>query len=262
MVSRCFGAIARQKTKWLVLSKKEINVTANLNSYASGCWHQQEIAPTTAVCTAVCVFPAVHFFGACGCSVSKPLRLYLPGGPFCDLVHVKPWRRQLGATTDQRCGLRQPEYRILRSGVAIANPSAVSTGKSMLDSARIVTFWSPSRLFRRSLAVHAGGRSDSQVHDEFRASLGISGIARYATDVTMRAESSILLSVETADGVAIAAPVRKIADSSCRSHLWYVAAPSRLLHGVTCARSQYGARQLWPVRLSPTRPQQIIDFEE
>ena len=24
----------------------------------------------------------------------------------------------------------------------------------------------------------------------------------------------------------------------------------------------YGARQLWPVRLSPTRPQEVIDFEE
>ena len=68
--------------------------------------------------------------------------------------------------------------------------------------------------------------------------------------------------VETADGVAIAAPIREIADSSCRSHLGSVMAPSCLLHGLTCMRSQYGARQLWPVRFSPTRPQEVIDFEE
>ena len=78
----------------------------------------------------------------------------------------------------------------------------------------------------------------------------------------MRAESSILELVEIADGVAIAAPVREIADSSCRSHLSSVAAPSCLLHGLTCTRSQYGARQLGPVRLSPARPQEFIDFEE
>ena len=29
-----------------------------------------------------------------------------------------------------------------------------------------------------------------------------------------------------------------------------------------CMRSQYGARQLWPARLSPIRPQEVIDFEE
>ena len=98
--------------------------------------------------------------------------------------------------------------------------------------------------------------------DLLRAQLGISRIARYATDVTMRAASGILELVETADGVAIAAPVREIADSSCRPHLRSVAAPSCLLHGLTCTRSQYGARQLWPVRLSPTRPQEVIDFEE
>ena len=78
----------------------------------------------------------------------------------------------------------------------------------------------------------------------------------------MRAESSILELVETADGVAIAAPIREIADSSCPSHLRPVAAPSCLLHGLTCTRSEYGARQLWPVRLSPTRPQEFIDFED
>ena len=47
--------------------------------------------------------------------------------------------------------------------------------------------------------------------DLLRAQLGISGIAGKATDVTMRPESSILELVETADGVAIAAPVREIA---------------------------------------------------
>ena len=78
----------------------------------------------------------------------------------------------------------------------------------------------------------------------------------------MRAESSILELVETADGVAIAAPVREISDSSCRSHLRSVVASSCLLHDLTCTRSQYGARQLWPVRLSPTRPLEVIDFEE
>ena len=78
----------------------------------------------------------------------------------------------------------------------------------------------------------------------------------------MRAESSILELVETADGVAIAAPIREITDSSCPSHLSSVAAPSYLLHGLTCTRSQYGARQVWSVRLSPTRPLEVIDFEE
>ena len=78
----------------------------------------------------------------------------------------------------------------------------------------------------------------------------------------IRAESSILELVETADGVAIAAPVREIADSSCLSHLRSVAAPSCRLHGLTCTRSQYGARQQWPVRLSPTRPQEVIEVKE
>ena len=78
----------------------------------------------------------------------------------------------------------------------------------------------------------------------------------------MRAQSSILELVETADGVAIAAPNREIADSSCRSHLSSVEAPSCLLNGFACTRSYYSARQLWPVRLSPTRPQEVIDFEE
>ena len=41
----------------------------------------------------------------------------------------------------------------------------------------------------------------------------------FATDVTTRAESSILELVETADGVSITAPVRETADSSYCSHL-------------------------------------------
>ena len=68
--------------------------------------------------------------------------------------------------------------------------------------------------------------------------------------------------VEITDGEAIVAPVSEIADSSCRPHLRSVAAPSCLLHGLMCAISQYGARQLWPVRRNPTRPQEVIDFEE
>ena len=78
----------------------------------------------------------------------------------------------------------------------------------------------------------------------------------------MRTGSGILELVETADGAAIFAPDREIAYSNCRSHLRSVAAPNCLLHGLTCTRSQYGARQLWPVRLSPTRPQEVVDFEE
>ena len=46
----------------------------------------------------------------------------------------------------------------------------------------------------------------------------------------MRAEFSILGLVEIVGGVAIAAAVREIADSSCRSHLGSVMAPSGLLH--------------------------------
>ena len=45
--------------------------------------------------------------------------------------------------------------------------------------------------------------------DLLRAQLGISGIVRWATDVTMHAESCILELVETADGVAIARVVQK-----------------------------------------------------
>ena len=72
----------------------------------------------------------------------------------------------------------------------------------------------------------------------------------------MRAESSILGLVEIVSGVAIAAAVREIGDSSCRSHLRSVVmAPS-------CSRTQQEAWQLWHVWPSPTRPQEVIGFEE
>ena len=57
----------------------------------------------------------------------------------------------------------------------------------------------------------------------------------------MRAESCILGLVEILGGMAIAAAVREIADSSCSSHLRSVMAP---------------------VRPSPTRPWEVIGFEE
>ena len=53
----------------------------------------------------------------------------------------------------------------------------------------------------------------------------------------MRAESSTLGLVEVVGDVAIAAAVREIANSSCRSHLRSVVAPSCLLHGLTCTRA-------------------------
>ena len=55
-------------------------------------------------------------------------------------------------------------------------------------------------------------------------------MACYVTGVMMRAESSILGLVEIVGGVAIAAAVREIADSSCRSHLGSVMASSCLLY--------------------------------
>ena len=80
----------------------------------------------------------------------------------------------------------------------------------------------------------------------------------------MRAEFSILGLVEIVGGVAIAAAVREPADSSCRSHLRSV-----LGHGsqlpparVTCSRTLLGAWQPWSVRASPTRPWEVIGFEE
>ena len=55
-------------------------------------------------------------------------------------------------------------------------------------------------------------------------------MACYVTGVMMRAESSMLGLVEIVGGLAIAAAVSEIADSSCRSHLRSVMAPSSLLH--------------------------------
>ena len=80
----------------------------------------------------------------------------------------------------------------------------------------------------------------------------------------MRAKSSILGLVEIVGGVAIAAAVREITDSSCRSHLRSVLAPSCLLpHArVTSSRTLLGAWQPWSVRPSPTRPWEVISFEE
>ena len=78
----------------------------------------------------------------------------------------------------------------------------------------------------------------------------------------MRAESSILGLVEIVGGVAIAAAVREIADSSCRSR-------PQIGHGsqlpparVTRSRTLLGAWQPWPVRPSLTRPWEVIGFEE
>ena len=63
--------------------------------------------------------------------------------------------------------------------------------------------------------------------------------------MTMRAESSILGLVEIVGGVAIAAAVREIVDSSCcRSHLRSVMALSCLLH----ASRAREAWLLWPHR--------------
>ena len=55
-------------------------------------------------------------------------------------------------------------------------------------------------------------------------------MACWVTGVMMRAGSSILGLVEIVGGVAIAAAVREIANTSCRSHLRSVMAPSCLLH--------------------------------
>ena len=79
-------------------------------------------------------------------------------------------------------------------------------------------------------------------------------MACYVTAAMMRAESSILGLVKIVGGLAIAAAVREIADSSCRSHL----TPAR----VTCSRTLLGAWQPWPVRPSPTQPRKFIGFEE
>ena len=81
------------------------------------------------------------------------------------------------------------------------------------------------------------------------AQLGISGMVCKATGVTMRPESSIVELGEIASGVAIAASVSEVSDSdsSCRSVL---------------SRSLLGARQPWPARPNPTRPQEVLGFKE
>ena len=69
-------------------------------------------------------------------------------------------------------------------------------------------------------------------------------MAFQGTGVMMRAESSSFLGlVEIVGGVAIAAAVREIADSSCRSHLRSVMGPSCLLYATR-------AWQPWPARPS------------
>ena len=77
-----------------------------------------------------------------------------------------------------------------------------------------------------------------------------------------RAESSILGLVEIVGGVAIAAAVRKIADSIGRY------AP-QIGHGsqlpparVTCSKTLLSAWQPWIVTPSSTRPWEVIGFEE
>ena len=67
----------------------------------------------------------------------------------------------------------------------------------------------------------------------------------------MRAESGTLGLVEIVGGVAIAAAVREIGHGSQLP-------PAR----VTCSRTLLGAWQPWPVKPSPTRPQEVIGFEE
>ena len=77
----------------------------------------------------------------------------------------------------------------------------------------------------------------------------------------MRPESSIFELGEFAKGVAIAASVSEISYSSCRSDL-LVKASQRPPVRVTCSRLMLGAKQPWPVRPRPTRPQEVLGFEE
>ena len=82
-------------------------------------------------------------------------------------------------------------------------------------------------------------------------------MACQVTGVTMRAESSILGLVEIVSGVTIAAAVREIVDSSCRSHLRSVMSLNCcLLHA---SRAREGCWE--PVSPSPTRPWEVIGFE-
>ena len=61
--------------------------------------------------------------------------------------------------------------------------------------------------------------------------------------MTMRPESSIFELGEIISGVAIAASVREISDSSCRSELRSVEASQRPTARVTCSRTLQGAKQ-------------------
>ena len=87
-------------------------------------------------------------------------------------------------------------------------------------------------------------------------------MACQATGVTMRPESSIVELGELASEVAIAASVSEISDSSCHSDLRSIKATQLPPARVTCSRTLLGAKQLWPARPSPTRPQDVLGFEE
>ena len=78
----------------------------------------------------------------------------------------------------------------------------------------------------------------------------------------MRPEFSIVEFREIASGVAIAASVSEISDSSCRSDLSSVKASQRPPARITCSRTLLGAKQPWLARPSPTRPQEVLGFEE
>ena len=67
---------------------------------------------------------------------------------------------------------------------------------------------------------------------------------------------------EIASGMAIAASVSEISDSSCRSDLRSVRASQRPPARVTCSRTLQGAREQWHARPSPTRPQEVLGFDE
>ena len=74
----------------------------------------------------------------------------------------------------------------------------------------------------------------------------------------MRPESSTFELREIASGVAIAASVSGISNSDLR----LVKASQRPPARVMCSRTLVGAKQPWPVRPSPTRPQEVLGFEE
>ena len=80
--------------------------------------------------------------------------------------------------------------------------------------------------------------------------------------MTMRRESSNVELREIASGVAIAASVREISDSSCRSDLRSVKASQRSPARITCTRTLLGAKQPWPARPTPFRPQEVLGFED